>query len=284
MKKLLSIVMMMSMILTACSTGKVNEESSNVKNSNVKSDAVSVSQQDDSLQKIIDKGTIKVGLSADYPPYEFMANVDGKPQISGSDITMAEYIADEIGVKVEYQDMDFKNLIGSLSSGQIDLVISGLSPTPEREKAINLSDLYFQSFSSAVTLDSGTISSENDLEGKNIAVQMGSIQEEYANTIKNANVVSLSTTTDCLNQLKAKKVDAMILGGVVAENYVKNVDGLKLAVEISDQEEGLCIGIKKGNDSLTEKINNIIKKIKEEKLYDKWLVDANELAEESTVD
>ena len=72
---------------------------------------------DDSLQKVLDKGVLVLGTSADYPPYEFSALIDGKDEIVGFDIELAKYIAEQLGVELEIKDMDFKTLIGAVNSG-----------------------------------------------------------------------------------------------------------------------------------------------------------------------
>ena len=82
--------------------------------------------------------TITLGTSADYPPYEFHQVVNGKDTIVGFDIDIAKDIAADMGAELVIKDLPFDSLLNELSSGRIDLVISGLSPTEERKKAVDL--------------------------------------------------------------------------------------------------------------------------------------------------
>lgn len=83
------------------------------------------------LEQIKDNGKLVVGTSAEFPPFEFHKVVDGKDSIKGFDIMLAEEFAKELGVKVEIKDMSFDGLIGALNADQVDIVLAGMSPTPE---------------------------------------------------------------------------------------------------------------------------------------------------------
>jgi len=74
------------------------------------------------LQEIKDKGVLTIGTSADYPPYEFHKEIDGKDTIVGFDMMIAEEIAKDLGVKLEIKDMKFDGLLGALKSKNVDMV------------------------------------------------------------------------------------------------------------------------------------------------------------------
>ncbi len=94
-----------------------------------------------------------VGTSAEFPPFEFHKVVDGKDSIKGFDIMLAEEFAKELGVKVEIKDMSFDGLIGALNADQVDIVLAGMSPTPEREKSVDFSELYYLSRNAVIVKD-----------------------------------------------------------------------------------------------------------------------------------
>ena len=104
--------------------------------------SVHAESNDPTMKKVQNKGVLTVGLSADYAPYEFHATVDGKDKIVGTDIDIAKKIADDIGVKLKIEEYGFDALIGALKTGKIDMIISGMSPTPERLKEVDFSDNY----------------------------------------------------------------------------------------------------------------------------------------------
>jgi polar amino acid transport system substrate-binding protein len=97
-------------------------------------DSASAAKTDPYVQKIKKKGYITVGLSADYPPYEFHKTINGKDEIVGFDISVAKKIAKDMGVKLRIDEMSFDSLLGALKTGKIDMIISGMSNTPERAK------------------------------------------------------------------------------------------------------------------------------------------------------
>ena len=95
----------------------------------------------DKLQEIKDKGKLVMGTSADYPPYEWHLIKDGKDEIIGFDIDIAQAIADELGVELEVKDMAFDGLIPALSTGKIDMIIAGMNATEERKQSVDFTDV-----------------------------------------------------------------------------------------------------------------------------------------------
>ncbi|MBR5866998.1 MAG: transporter substrate-binding domain-containing protein, partial [Spirochaetaceae bacterium] len=102
------------------------------------------------MEKIKANGKIILGTSADYPPYEFHALIDGKDTIVGFDISIAEEIAKDLGVQLEIKDMNFDGLLAALVSGNVDFVISGMTPTEERKQNVDFSDIYYEAVHGAV--------------------------------------------------------------------------------------------------------------------------------------
>ena len=86
----------------------------------------------DAYESIKENKKLVVAVSPDYAPFEFKTLVDGKDQVVGSDIKLAQAIADELGVKLEVTTMSFDNVLSSLQSGKADLAISGISVTAAR--------------------------------------------------------------------------------------------------------------------------------------------------------
>lgn len=278
MKKKISLLMVLilvlSSLLVAC--GKNNEGTANAAEKENTTEVESYT-----LEGIKKKGKIIVGTSADYPPFETHALVDGEDQIVGFDIEIAKYIADELGVELELVDMDFDKLLGGLETGMLDMVIAGMNPTPEREKEANFTDIYFETtLSVLIHKDSASeITSPEDLKGKSIGVQIGTTQEKVAKTIENAEVLSLNLNADIVMNLKTKKIDCAVMEKVVAESFAKANDDLMVVegITLDSGAEGVAIAVKKGNDELTEKLNEILADAKAKGLIDKWFVEANEL-------
>lgn len=277
MKKQISlfmiIILVLSSLLIAC--GKDNEANLNDNNSEIESYT---------LEGIKSKGKLIMGTSADYPPFEFHKMIDGKDTIVGFDIEIAKYIADELGVELEIKDMEFDKLLGGLSTGMLDMVIAGMNPDPEREA--NFTDIYYEANLSVLVNkeDESKITTLEDLEGKSIGVQIGTTQEEIAKEkIKDADVKSLSTNPDIVMNLKTKKIDCALMEAPVAESFAKVNEDIVVVegLNIDTDANGVAIAVKKGNDELTEKLNEILAEAKSKGLLDKWLVEADELNNEN---
>ena len=268
---LMVLVLVLSSLLVACGDSK---EVSSDENSEVESSA---------LEGIKNKGKLIVGTSADYPPFEFHKMINGKDEIVGFDIEIAKYIADQLGVELEIKDMDFDKLLGGLSTGMLDVVIAGMNATPERQEEANFTDVYYK-FNHSVLIhkeDADKITTMEDLKGKSIGVQIGTVQENMAKTsIENADVLSLTTNPEIIMNLKTRKIDCAIMEDLVAKSFAKENDDLMVVegISIDPGGEGVAIALKKGNDELTEKLNEILADAKSKGLLDKWFVEANELS------
>lgn len=238
----------------------------------------------DKLSQIKENGKLVVGLSADYAPYEFhIINVEGKDEIVGFDVDMAKEIAKDMGVELEVQDMNFENLVAGVSAGKIDLAISGMTPDAERKKSVDFSDIYY------IAEHGFLVKAENkdkyktfeDLKGQKVGAQMGAIQADIAEEkIPDADIQLLSNVNDLVLGLKTGKIEALVVELPVAEMIVKNNPELIVGEEkAKDVEGGSAVAIQKKQQALLDSVNATIKRIKDEKLLDQFIVDANALAE-----
>ena len=238
----------------------------------------------DKLSQIKENGKLVVGLSADYAPYEFhIINAEGKDEIVGFDVDMAKEIAKDMGVELEVQDMNFENLVAGVSAGKIDLAISGMTPDAERKKSVDFSDIYY------IAEHGFLVKAENkdkyktfeDLKGQKVGAQMGAIQVDIAEEkIPDADIQLLSNVNDLVLGLKAGKMEALVVAFPVAEMKVKNNPELVVGEEnVKDVEGGSAVAIQKKQQALLDSVNATIKRIKDEKLLDQFIVDANALAE-----
>lgn len=237
------------------------------------------------LDAIKSKGKLVVGTSADYAPYEFHTQVDGKDQIVGFDIEIAKQFAKDLGVELEIKDMAFDGLLVALQADKVDMVFAGMTPTEERKKNVDFSDIYFTA-THRFMLRSGEeagISKMEDLKGKKIGVQKGSIQEGIAQAnFEAGNIKSLDKVPDLVLDLKNKKIDAVLVESTVADLTVQKNQGIAIAsgLEVQDPDGGCAIAMKKGSTELQTEINKTLKKLKDEDKVKQFFVDANKLATE----
>ncbi|MFR2820228.1 MAG: transporter substrate-binding domain-containing protein [Clostridium sp.] len=269
MKKIIATAVLgiMTMGLAGCG-------SSNDKNSASKTDL---------LEKIQKNGKLVVGMSADYAPYEFhYIDENGKDVIGGFDVDIANEIANKIGVNLVIQEMDFDALVSALPAGKVDLVISGMNPTEERAKVVDFSEVYYNSKHGILVRaeDADKYQTFADLEGAKVGVQLGSTQEKIAKTeIPNVNLQQLSNINNLILELKAGKVDAIVMEKPVAEMAVKSNPELAVGKPIyEEQTGGNSVGIAKNNPQLLAKVNEVITELNESGKMDEYIEKANELA------
>ena len=240
---------------------------------------VACGSKKDADESIKENKKLVVAVSPDYPPFEFKTLV-GKDQVVGSDIKLAQAIANELGVKLEVTTMSFDNVLSSLQSGKADLAISGISVTDERKKTFDFSDPYYET-QNAIIVRKGqesTYSSLDALKGKKVAVQKGTIEEGLAKKqLKDSTVISLTAMGEAINEVKSGQVDAVDLEKPVAEGYVAQNSDLALASVALKVDDGdaKAVAMAKGNDKLKEAVNKVIKKLKADGTYDEYIKDAS---------
>ncbi|MDX9917550.1 MAG: transporter substrate-binding domain-containing protein [Gudongella sp.] len=235
------------------------------------------------IEKIQSSGKLVLGTAADYPPYEFHIEVDGKDQIVGFDIEIAKAIAQELGVELEIVDMKFEGLLPALVTNDIDIIVAGMVATEERKESVNFSIPYYTAQQRFVVkkVDADTLKTPDDFEGLKIGAQKSTIQEGIAlDKFTSSEYIGLSKITDLVLELKNNKINGVILAEPVAKAYVKQNDDLFLAEEILGQEDGVAVAVNKGNEDFVAKIDEILQKLMDEGKIDKFIADATELAEE----
>lgn len=216
---------------------------------------------------------LRVGSETTYPPFEFEEN--GK--YVGFDVDLAEAVAKQIGYKFEFKSMGFDALIPALESDQIDMIAAGLNATPERAKVVNLSKIYFDKtgFVIVVNKKNNDIKNWNDLQGKKIAAQIGTIPADLAHEVPNAQAKDLDTIPQTLDEVKTGTSDATILDKGVALYYMKQgADKDMKIVGDSKGAQGLVFAFRKNNPELQAKVDNALEELKAngtyDKIYEKW--------------
>ena len=288
MKKLMSIVMimaLMAMLFTGCSASGADEESTNASTDatvEAVSEAATEALVADKLQEIKDKGVLVLGTSADYPPFEFHLEVDGKDTIVGFDIEIAKNIAANIGVELEIVDMKFDGLLPALTAGKIDLIVSGMTPTDERKQSVDFSIVYYDARQTMLvkTENVGTLNAVEAFAGKTLGVQKATIQEELAKTLfTSSDAKAIDKIPNLIMELKTGKVDGLILAEPVAKQYAVanpdlSVNGLDLG-----SEGGSAIAVQKDSGAFLEAIDATITEMIDSGEMDQIISDAMLLSE-----
>jgi len=235
------------------------------------------------LEQIKAKGKIVLGTSADYPPYEFHKEINGKDEIVGFDIEIAKAIAKELGVELEIKDMKFDGLLAALVADDIDFIVAGMVPKEERKKSVDFSIPYYQAEQNVLVRaeDAQKINSIEALKGLKVGAQKSTVQEDLAKEKAQASEVkSLSKITDLVLELKNKKIDAVVLVEPVANAYAKQNPDLVVSGISLGTEEGVAIAVNKNTADLLEAINKSLDTMIKAGTIDQFIQDATTLSEQ----
>ena len=206
---------------------------------------------------------IILGTSADYPPYESIAKVNGKETVVGIDIELAKEIAKKAKKNLKVINRGFDFLIEDLNNGKVDFVISGMNPTPEREEVVDFSKIYYEA-SHAVLVHKNNETKYDELEKLNtnivIGAQLGSIQQDLVKeNFPKATTRFLQDIRDLVMQLNDQQIDALVLEKPVAQSFVNNFNALVIKdFQIGNPEDGSAVAVKKNNNELLTLINQTI--------------------------
>lgn len=253
----------------------------------------------DKLEQIKEKGELTIGTSPDFPPMEFyILDENGDRKIVGSDIVLAEKIAEEIGVDLKITATDFDGVIANIQAGAIDFGISGFTFTEEREKIMQFSEGYSQEsslgFQGIMTTkemaeEFDTLEEFIDADLK-LGAQGGSIQYEMAQGLTSpANIKQFGTLDVSLLELNAGNIDAVLVSTSSAEPMLDKFDNLVILPQESfdlDPERKYSqnmIGFPLGEEyeSLIEVVDEVIKEVVESGDFTKWQDEARELSSQA---
>ena len=209
--------------------------------------------------------TIVVGTNAEFPPFEFV-NDDG--DVDGFDMAVMKEVGKKIGSDVEIKNMEFKSLIGSMESGNLDVIAAGMTVTEERERQVDFTDSYYTAKQYVIQKEGGSVKSADDLEGLTIAVQEGTTGDLLAtDEIKDSEVKRFKKGVDAVMDLKKGGSDVVIIDANPAQEFVKANEGLELVEDLFDDEE-YAFAVQKGNTKLKDAINDALKEMKDDGTFD----------------
>lgn len=211
--------------------------------------------------------------SADYPPFEFRDTATGKDEIIGFDVDIAKYITNQLGFQLEVRDTDFNGIIPALQSRRADFAMAGMTPTAERRKNLDFSNIYYEAKNTIVAKKGRKLTKAEDLVGKKVGVQLGSTQEKAAQKFKNVKLVSLNKTGELIQEIKSNRIDAAIIEDTIAKGFIANNPDLEFHTIPNTEESGSAIAFTKGS-KLVNDFNRVLQQMKQkgeiEKLVKKW--------------
>ena len=231
------------------------------------------------------KTTLVVGTSADYAPFEFMyPDESGEMVYGGIDVSVAQYVADEMGLTLQVENMSFDNLLTSLAKGDFDMVLAAMEATPDRLENADFSDPYYTDVPPAILVKADVADQYKtlaDFNGKSVGAQTATTKLDVVNGIEGATPVPLASVLDLVNELVYDKVDAILVDGGVAAEYAAANPELVIADASSELGAAApyCIAVAKGDPKgLLPDINAAIAKLTAENKIETFIADADKLS------
>ena len=237
------------------------------------------------------KETLKVAISPDFAPMEFVdLSKSGQDQYVGFDVSLSKYIAEELGMELEIMPMSFDACQAAVATGKVHMSISGFSYTPERAENYNLSDYYYAGDNEteqtviALKENAAKFTSAESFAGVKVGAQTASLQEALVKdqlVPQGAELVIFADINTGVLQLKKGDFEAIAVatgnGDAIAANNPE-VAVASFTFEVDESAENNLILLKKGDDELTAKVNEILAKAYAAGLYGEWYAEAEELA------
>ena len=223
--------------------------------------------------------SIRIGVDATYKPFTYKT-ADG--QLAGFDVDIAKALCAEMKAKCSFVESSWEGIIPGLRANKFDAIISSMSITDERKKAVDFSDKYYQTPTAVIAKAGAIDGSTASLKGKRVGVLKASIQEAYAKAVlKDSSVVSYDSTQQSYVDLKSGRLDAVVVDKFEGRGgFIDTPDGKGYAFvgpDLTDPKyfgTGAGIAIRKSDTDLRDRFNAALKTIRAngtwKKLADKY--------------
>ena len=289
MKKLVAVCMalVMALGLAACggsgssssapaaSSGAVSAPAASGTSASEADDGIAMTGgnvEEHSVEAIKAKGVLVVTTEAGYAPFEFL---DENDNVVGLDASLAQALADDLGVELDIQNIAFDSVVAEVQAGNADMAIAGLTPNADRKKSVDMSDMYYAGGQCMLVL-------EENLAGAVMATQKAALQETLmAEQFPDAEPLLLPDFPQCIANLKNGECAAVMIDEISAEQYMQTVEGLaigKVPVAIDPEEGGNAVAVMKSNTDLLDWVNERIAAYEAEGLLEQWFQEAQEKA------
>ena len=241
------------------------------------------------LDAIKEAGILTVALSPDFSPMEFVdSSKEGQDQYVGFDVTLAKYIAEELGVKLEIQAMSFDACQTAVAMDAVDMSISGYSWTESRAENFELSDKYYAGDNETEQVlliraaDAEKFTKPEDFAGISVGAQNASLQMDLVTSqLPDANAVTIGEIGVGVMELQAGNIDALAgADGNADAIMVNNTDLVKCTwqFDVSSEFEANVIMMHKGDVALLAAVNEALAKAYENGYYGPWYEEAKAMA------
>lgn len=263
MKKLLSIILALTLVLGLCAMAGCGSEADDKTGSD---NSFAASVPGDTGSKPVEVTTVSDGklimaTNAYFAPYEYYEG----DKIVGIDAEIADAIAKKLGLTLEIKDMNFDTIITAVNAGDADIGVAGMTVTPDRQLEVDFSISYTNGVQSIVVKEGSPIESVDDLcaEGAKykVGVQLGTTGDTYCTgDFGKDRVTQYANGNEAIVALLGGDIDCVVIDNQPALNFVANNDGLKI-LNTAYADEDYAIAIKKGNTQLRDAVDQAIQEL-----------------------
>ena len=218
---------------------------------------------------------LRVAAEAAYPPFSELGT-DGK--LKGFDIDIAKAVCAKLGVECQFVQTEFDALIPALRAKKFDLIVASMSITPERQKAVDFSDRYYNTPARVVARsDAKFDGTPASLQGKKVGVQRATIHDRYASaSFKGAEIVRYAKQDEVFLDLISGRLDASLADSVaIDQGFLKTPGGKGFAFRgpLYDDPKvfgiGAGIAMRKGDNALRDAVNQALATLRADGSYKK---------------
>ncbi|WP_035500837.1 basic amino acid ABC transporter substrate-binding protein [Fusobacterium gonidiaformans] len=210
--------------------------------------------------------TLYIGTNAEFAPFEYLE----KGKVTGFDMELMNALAKEMKMDVKIENMAFDGLLPALQMKKVDVVIAGMTETPERKKAVSFTKPYFKAKQVIITKKGKDIKDFKELSGKRVGVMLGFTGDAVVSDIKGAKVQRFDATYSAVMALEKGKVDAVVADSEPAKKYIASYKDLAIA-SAKAEEEDYAIAVRKNDKALLDNLNKALVKVKSNGTYDALL-------------
>jgi polar amino acid transport system substrate-binding protein len=224
------------------------------------------------LDKVVEKGTIRVAVLPDFPPFS-VQNASG--EFEGYEVDIAKELAEAMGVKLELVSTDGASRLPLLKADRADVNISSWTATDERAKAVGYTIPYIADGASVLFKEGTDIQDYDDLKGKTVSVTRGSTNDTImTEDFPDTKITRFESIADAIAALKAGKVDAAIEGRATVKQEAEK-EGDFVALDQPPLRPSLiAMGALPDDQKWINYLNNFIRNLNasgtNQKLYTKW--------------
>ncbi|KFI76386.1 transporter substrate-binding domain-containing protein [Bifidobacterium mongoliense] len=216
-------------------------------------------QQGDSVAQIKKSGTIRIATFGDLPPYGYVKN-DGTR--AGYDIALGTQMAKDLGVKIQWVQVNADGRVDSLKSNKVDMVLANFTVTDERKQVIDFASPYMKVSVGVVSPKKATITSAAQLNGKSLAVNKGTTAEAFfTEKYPDVQLQKFDSKTQQFQAFKDGRVAALADDNTYLYAWAKDNPTFTVGIKQLGDESTIAPAIRKGNTDLLKWTNDEIKKL-----------------------